>query len=82
MFYHVYILYSLKDKKLYTGCTSNLERRITRHNKGHVSATKNRLPLELIYSEKFEDSVRAFSRERFLKSLWGSRERKKFFLNI
>lgn len=77
MFYFIYILYSYKDKKLYVGCTNDLERRFKRHNSGYVIATKHRRPLELIHSEKFENKTDAFNRERFLKSLWGSREKKK-----
>ncbi len=75
--YFVYILLSSKDHKLYVGCTTNLEKRLVRHNNGAVQATKSRRPLSLIHSEKFEDKTEAFNRERFLKSLWGAREKKK-----
>ena len=77
MFYTVYILYSLKDKRLYVGCASDIEERIRRHNSGQAQATRNRRPLLLIHSEKFEDKGKAFSRERFFKSLWGAREKKR-----
>ena len=77
MAYTVYILHSKKDAKLYVGCTSNIESRIKRHNSGHVEATKHRRPLELIHAEIFEDTTTAFQRERFLKSLWGAREKQK-----
>lgn len=73
----VYILYSEKDKRLYVGCSSNLEIRLKRHNSGLVSATKYRRPLVLIHSEIFESKADAFNRERFLKSLWSSRFKKK-----
>ena len=77
MIYFVYILYSQKDHKLYVGCTSNLESRIKNHNSGKVPATKNRIPLILIHSETFGDKAEAFNRERFLKSLWSGRLKKK-----
>ena len=77
MSYTVYILYSKKDKRLYVGCTSDITTRIIKHNNGHVDATKFRRPLELILTENFENKTLAFTRERFLKSLWGSREKKK-----
>ena len=77
MFYTVYILYSHKDEKLYVGCTNNLEERFKRHCAGNVRATVSRRPLELIHSEKIEGKSVAFNRERFLKSLWGAREKKK-----
>lgn len=79
--YTVYFLYSEKDKKLYIGCTSNLKTRIIKHNNGKVSATKNRRPLILIHFEKFNDKGKAFNRERFLKSLWGAREKLKIVKN-
>ena len=71
--YIVYILLSLKDKKLYIGCTSSLKKRIIRHMQGYVLATKDRRPLELLYYEVIESKELAFQRERFLKSLWSSR---------
>lgn len=75
--YFVYILVSHKDNKLYVGCTSDLERRLDRHNKGFIMATKNRKPFSLIHHEKYLDEAKAFNRERFLKSLWGGRFKKK-----
>ncbi len=77
MVYTVYILYSQKDKRLYVGCTSNIQERLKRHQRGEVQATRTRRPLVLIREEKFENKADAFKRERFLKSLWGSREKKK-----
>lgn len=77
MFYTVYILYSLKDKKLYTGCTKDLQERIRRHSNGRVNSTKHRRPLVIIHSETFSDKGQAFKREKFLKSLWGVREKRK-----
>ncbi|MCK5021765.1 MAG: GIY-YIG nuclease family protein [Candidatus Pacebacteria bacterium] len=74
--YFVYILFSKKDQKLYVGCTSNIEKRLERHNKGNIKATKHRKPLVLIHYEKFEDKEEAFNKERFLKSLWGARFKK------
>ncbi len=65
--YFVYVLISLKDRKLYIGYTTNLEKRHERHNHGHVPATKHRLPLILIYYEAYKTSTEAKRRERFLK---------------
>lgn len=79
MSYSVYILLSNKDKMLYVGCTSNLEKRIERHNNGFIQATKYRRPLVLIHKETYEGKADAFNRERFFKSLWGAREKKKIY---
>lgn len=77
MSYFVYILQSQKDSRLYVGCTADVNERLKRHNSGAVAATKSRLPLDLIHQEKFDNKAAAFNRERYLKSLWGSREKKK-----
>ncbi len=82
MSWTLYILYSEKDNKLYVGCTSNLEERLILHQKGLVQATHYRRPLVHIHTENFEDKESAFNRERFLKSLWGAREKKKILRNF
>ena len=67
MFY-VYILRSDKDGKRYIGFTANLERRLLEHQTGCVTSTKNRRPLQLIYSEEFSNKLEAEQREKFFKS--------------
>ena len=80
--YSVYVLYSHADHTLYVGCTSDLQRRFKRHQDGYVEATRHRRPLDLIHHEQFENKAEAFNRERFLKSLWGGREKKKILKNF
>lgn len=65
--YFVYILFSLKDRKLYTGMSSNLKQRYAQHKRGEVSATKNRLPVVLIYYETYRLKSDAERREKYLK---------------
>jgi putative endonuclease len=69
--FFVYILQSKKDNKHYIGMTSNLEQRLFQHNSGLVKSTKNRIPLELIYSEEFENKSDALNREKELKTKKG-----------
>ena len=64
---YVYVL-ECSDKKLYMGCTSNLKERLERHNKGKVTATKQRLPVKLVAYFALTDKYKAFSLEKFLKS--------------
>ena len=66
MFY-VYVLFSSKDKQLYTGFTDNLKTRISKHIKGFVKATKHRQPLKLIYYEAYKKEIDAKRREKYLK---------------
>ena len=80
-FYFVYILFSLKDYKLYIGYTENLESRTKEHLKGKVRATKLRLPLTLISYEAFTDKQDAKAREKFLKSGFGRSQLKKALQN-
>jgi len=68
MTYFVYILTSLKDSKRYIGMTSDLNKRLKEHNSGKVKSTKNRRPLELIYTEEFTSKQDALNRETFFKS--------------
>jgi putative endonuclease len=75
--YHVYILRSKKDKKLYVGHTGNLEKRVRSHNSGIVRSTKHRAPFDLIYSEEFQTRGEAIRKERYLKSLGGSEQKRK-----
>jgi putative endonuclease len=77
MHYFVYILLSTKDSGLYVGCTKNIQKRIQAHNSGKVLSTRSRRPLVVIHQEKYLDKSDAFQRERFLKTLWSAREKKK-----
>lgn len=81
MFYFVYVLFSLKDRKFYIGFTSNIERRFNEHITGNNRSTKNKLPLELLYYEAFLNKEDAKSRELFLKSGSGHKFIKKQLTN-
>jgi putative endonuclease len=69
--YYVYVLHSLRDKKLYTGYTNNLKLRFEQHNSGLVESTKNRRPLILIYYEACLLQKDATYREKYLKTFYG-----------
>jgi putative endonuclease len=66
--YYVYILKNLKDNKIYTGYTSNLQRRLNEHKSGRVKSTKHRKPLKLVYYEAYLSKKDAREREKYLKS--------------
>ena len=68
MKYNVYILRSSKDNKRYIGMTSNLDYRLRDHNAGLVKSTRNRRPLKLFYTEKFNLKLEAEKREKFFKT--------------
>jgi putative endonuclease len=76
--YYVYILQSLKTKKLYIGHTDDLARRFDEHNTGRGGRyTRENGPWTLVYSEQHPDRISAVKRERYLKSTRGSQEKKK-----
>ena len=60
----VYII-KCSDESFYTGITTNLERRILEHNDSKKGAkyTRNRRPVNLIYSESHPDRSTASKRE-------------------
>ncbi len=71
---YTYII-KCSDGSLYTGWTNNLEKRIEAHNNGNgAKYTKNRRPVELVYSEVFDTKNEAMSREWHIKQM--SREDK------
>ena len=71
--HYVYVLYSLKDKKFYTGYTEHLEGRLEEHSQGKVRSTRGRRPLKLTYYEGCLEQADALHRERYLKTTWGKR---------
>ena len=76
----MYYVYSLKCKDgFYVGCTDNIEDRLDRHRKGHVPATKDRLPISLEFYIAILDKYKAFEFEKYLKSGSGRAFIKKHF---
>ena len=74
--YYVYILFSEKDKELYTGFSPDLKSRFKAHTNGFVKATKHRRPLKLIYYEGYLKELDARRREKYLKGGNGKEELK------
>lgn len=64
---YVYIL-KCSDNRTYVGCTDDLKDRLKRHNKGHVPATKDRLPAKLVSYFAFSTKYIAFNFEKYLKT--------------
>ncbi len=66
--YYVYILKSLKDNSFYIGCTSSLQERLKSHNAGKTYSLKNKRPLVIVYTERYNSSTEAYKREKKIKS--------------
>ncbi len=73
--YFIYIL-QCSDQTLYTGITTNLDRRIKEHNDSKLGAkyTKIRRPIKLAYSRTFINRSEALKEEARIKKL--SRQQK------
>ena len=75
----VYILIC-SDGTYYTGCTSNLEERLIRHEKGENTYTRYRLPVKLVTYIAFNNKYKAYEFEIYLKSGSGKAFTKKRLL--
>jgi putative endonuclease len=65
----VYIL-RCSDGSLYTGWSTDVKRRLRRHNAGTASRyTASRLPVELVYEHAMEDRSAARREEARIKAL-------------
>ena len=68
--YFVYII-QCNDQTLYTGITTDLDRRIKEHNGSKLGAkyTKVRRPVKLVYSKDFINRSEASKEESRIKKL-------------
>jgi putative endonuclease len=71
--HYAYVLSSEKDRRFYTGTTSDLRNRLKQHAQGRVTSTEYRRPLRLAYYEACHSPDDAHRRERYLKSGRGGR---------
>ena len=69
MMWYLYIL-RCKDGTLYTGITTDVEKRLEAHQSGKgAKYTRGRGPLELVYKEECGDHSSALRRELEIKRL-------------
>lgn len=65
---YVYILSSQRNGTLYTGVTSNLERRVRQHKTGHYDSFTLKYSIKnLVYYEEYDDINLAIAREKQIK---------------
>ncbi|MGC4233536.1 MAG: GIY-YIG nuclease family protein [Niabella sp.] len=68
MNYIVYVLYSQKFNKHYTGHTTNLEQRLLSHNDFGNEWTARYRPWKPIFTKKFTAKTEALKYEKWLKT--------------
>ncbi len=68
--YYLYIL-KCKDKTLYTGITTDLQRRVREHTVSNLGAkyVRGRTPVKVVYSRKFHTRSSASREEARIKRL-------------
>jgi len=67
--HHVYVI-ECADGTLYTGYTTDVERRVAEHDAGEgAKYTRGRTPVTLRHVESFDSKSAAMSREYAIKSL-------------
>jgi len=67
--HYVYVL-ECADGSLYTGYTTDVERRVAEHDAGDgAKYTRGRTPVELVHREAFDSRSAAMAREHEIKSL-------------
>ncbi len=67
---HVVYVLECADGSLYTGYTTDLERRVAEHDAGEgAKYTRGRTPVELLYHERYGSRSAATAREHEIKSL-------------
>ena len=67
--YYVYIIKSINNPdQIYIGCTTNLDKRLSNHNSGTTPHTEKYKPWKLIMYLAFEDKIKAYAFEEYLKS--------------
>lgn len=72
--WYVYMLRCARNS-LYTGITTDVERRVEEHSNGKGgSFTRSHLPVELVYTEKQKDRPAALRREIEIKSMSKTRK--------
>lgn len=74
--HYVYVL-RCADNTLYTGYTTDVERRVAEHDAGEgAKYTRGRTPVELVHVESFGSKSAAMSREYKIKQ-WSRTEKRR-----
>ena len=80
MYYYVYILQSIKfEETVYTGFTTDLNKRLVKHNNGEVISTSKFKPWKIKNAFAFTEKEKALAFEKYLKSHSGRAFAKKHF---
>ncbi|NQU77343.1 GIY-YIG nuclease family protein [Candidatus Falkowbacteria bacterium] len=71
MFYVYFLRSRIKPDQCYIGYTTDLKKRLKRHNNKEVLSTKPYAPWEIIFYEAYKSKKDAKRREKYLKTTKG-----------
>jgi putative endonuclease len=71
--YYIYVLLDERDRRLLSGFTHNLKKRMELHRRGFMMKTNKCGPLKLIYLEVCLNREDAVRRDKYLNSFRGKR---------
>ena len=64
----MYVLYSEKFDRTYTGMTTDVVKRLKQHNAQQNRSTKAYVPWKIIFTEEFKTRKEAREKEKYLKT--------------
>jgi putative endonuclease len=67
------VIYSVDSGHFYYGYYTDLEQVLEMHNSGQILLTKGKGPYSLLFSEVFENRLRAIRQASFYRSVKGQR---------
>lgn len=73
MIFYSYVIYSPESGQFYYGYFDNLEKVIEMHNNNLIGPTKGKGPWVLMFSETYENRLRAIRQVSFYRSVKGQR---------
>ncbi len=77
MKYYAYVIYSPSTGDFYYGYFNDLEKVIEMHNADQIAPTKGKGPWTLMFSESYDNRMRAIRQSSFYRSVKGQRFMKK-----
>lgn len=73
MKYYSYVAYAPDSGNFYYGYFEDLEKVLEMHNSDQIAPTKGRGPWVLLFSESYENRIRAIRQVSFYRSVKGQR---------
>lgn len=63
--YYIYVLYSSKFNKFYTGFSQDIKKKLKEHNSGKTKSTKAFIPWKVIYTEECNSRIEALQKKYY-----------------